>query len=77
MPGENSRLFSFFVGNGDKKFDNIDTSTMDVDLHPDESQSSDVVKVVDHEATESSNKEAANLLETVAVWLTQYIQVKL
>ena len=54
------------------------SSTMEVDLHAEESQSSDAGRDVDVDAsvgTGIANKEAANLLETVAVWLTQYIQV--
>ena len=52
---------------------------MEVDLHADESQSSDVGRDADVDsaaAAGTGNKEAANLLETVAVWLTQYIQVR-
>ena len=56
------------------------SSTMEVDLHAEESQSSDAGRDVDVDTSVGTgigiaNKEAANLLETVAVWLTQYIQV--
>ena len=55
------------------------SSMMEVDLHAEESQSSDAGRDADVDAdvaNGSANKEAANLLETVAVWLTQYIQVR-
>ena len=56
---------------------------MDVDLISEETQMSVdvcsvavIAKPLDQEGNVESDKEAANLLETVAIWLAQYIQVR-
>jgi len=51
---------------------------MEVDLITEETEMSDngLVRSADQEGNEENDKEAANLLETVAIWLTQYIQVQ-